>query len=45
MGLSFLRRHYLGPAPDESTLLLSYASMPESALRTALRTLAAIIEG
>ncbi|GLQ53885.1 PLP-dependent aminotransferase family protein [Devosia nitrariae] len=45
MGLSFLRRHYLGAAPDESTLLLSYASMPESALRTALRTLATIVDG
>ena len=43
MGLGFIRRHYLGPAPDESTLLLSYASIPESALRTALRTLAGII--
>jgi hypothetical protein len=44
MGLSFLRRHYLGAAPDESTLLLSYANLPESALRTALRTLATIID-
>ena len=44
MGLSFMRRHYLGAAPEESTLLLSYSSMPESALRTALRTLASIIE-
>jgi GntR family transcriptional regulator/MocR family aminotransferase len=43
MGLSFLRRHYLGAAPDESTLLLSYAGMPESALRTALRTLATLV--
>lgn len=43
IGLSFLRGHYLGAAPDESTLLLNYASMPESALRTALRALAAII--
>ena len=43
MGLGFLRRHYLGAAPDESTLLLSYASMPESTLRSALRTLAGII--
>jgi GntR family transcriptional regulator/MocR family aminotransferase len=45
IGLSFMRRHYLGAAPDESTLLLSYASMPESALRTALRTLASMING
>jgi GntR family transcriptional regulator/MocR family aminotransferase len=44
MGLSFMRRHYLGAAPEESTLLLSYSTMPESALRTALRTLASIIE-
>ena len=44
MGLSFMRRHYLGAAPDESTLLLSYAGMPESALRTALRTLATIVD-
>ena len=43
MGLSFMRRHYLGTAPDESTLLLSYASMPESILCTALRTLASIV--
>ena len=43
MGLSFLRGHYLDDAPEESTLLLCYASMPESSLRTALRTLAAII--
>lgn len=44
IGLSFLRKHYLGAAPDESTLLLSYSSMPESALRTALRTLATIVD-
>jgi GntR family transcriptional regulator/MocR family aminotransferase len=44
MGLSFLRKHYLGAAPDESTLLLSYANMPESALRTALRTLATLVD-
>lgn len=43
IGLSFMRRHYLGPAPDESTLLLSYASMPEPALRAALRTLAPML--
>lgn len=43
IGLSFMRRHYLGAAPAESTLLLNYASMPESALRTALRTLAPMI--
>jgi GntR family transcriptional regulator/MocR family aminotransferase len=43
IGLSFLRRHYLGAAPDESTMLLSYASMPESALRTTLRTLATLV--
>lgn len=45
MGLAFLSRHYLGLAPEESTLLLSYANMPETALRTALRTLVTIIEG
>lgn len=44
MGVTFMRRHYLGKAPDESTLLLSYAQMPETALRTALRTLVGIIE-
>lgn len=43
MGVSFLRRHYLGDAPDASTLLLSYAGMPESVLRTALRTLAGLV--
>ena len=45
MGLSFIRQHYLGPAPDESTLLLSYASMPESVLRSAIRALAGIVTG
>jgi GntR family transcriptional regulator/MocR family aminotransferase len=45
MGVSFLRRHYVGPAPDESTLLLSYANLSESALRTGLHTLAGIVAG
>ncbi len=45
MGLSFLRRHYIGPAPDESTLLLSYANLSEAALRTGLHTLAGIVAG
>lgn len=45
MGVAFLRRHYLGEAPAESTLLLSYAQMPETALRTALRTLVGLLEG
>lgn len=45
LGLSFLRRHHIGPTPAESTMLLSYANMPESALRTGLRSLAAIITG
>ncbi|MET3901233.1 GntR family transcriptional regulator/MocR family aminotransferase [Devosia sp. UYZn731] len=44
MGLGFLRRHYLGGAPEESTLLLSYANMPESALRSGVRTLATILD-
>ncbi|HEV2513954.1 MAG TPA: PLP-dependent aminotransferase family protein [Devosia sp.] len=44
MGVTFLRRHYLGTAPEASTLLLSYAQMPERALRTALRTLVGLIE-
>ena len=44
MGLAFLRNHHLGAAPEESTLLLSYANMPEAALRTALRTLATILD-
>ena len=43
MGVSFLRRHYIGPAPDESTLLLSYANLSESALRTGLSALAGIL--
>lgn len=38
-----MRAHYIGAAPDESTLLLSYANMPESALRAGLRTLATIL--
>jgi GntR family transcriptional regulator/MocR family aminotransferase len=45
IGVSFMRQHYIGAAPDESTLLLSYANMPESALRTGLRTLAMIVGG
>ena len=45
MGVNFMRPHYLGPSPEESTLLLSYATMPESVLRTALGTLAGIIGG
>ncbi len=44
MGLSFLRRHYLGTAPPESTMLLSYAGMAEPTLRMAVRALAAIID-
>lgn len=44
MGVSFLTRHYLGPAPDGSTLLLSYANLSESGLRTGLRTLAGILD-
>lgn len=43
IGLSFARRHYLGEAPDASTLLLSYANMTEAALRTAVRALGAIM--
>lgn len=45
MGLNFIRRHYLGPTPETSTLLLSYANMPESGLRSSVRTLAGIIAG
>lgn len=45
MGVSFLRQHYIGAAPDESTVLLSYANLPESAIRTGLRTLAKIVDG
>jgi GntR family transcriptional regulator/MocR family aminotransferase len=44
IGLSFMRQHYIGTAPDESTLLLSYANMPESALRAGLRALATIVD-
>jgi GntR family transcriptional regulator/MocR family aminotransferase len=43
IGLTFLRRHYLGAAPEESTLLLSYANMPEAALRAAFRTLVTLL--
>lgn len=45
IGVSFMREHYIGAAPDESTMLLSYANMPESALRAGLRTLATIVDG
>lgn len=45
MGLTFMRRHYLGAAPEASTLLLSYAHMPETALRTAFRTLVGLLDG
>ncbi|GLQ10615.1 GntR family transcriptional regulator [Devosia yakushimensis] len=44
IGVSFMREHYIGAVPDQSTLLLSYANMPESALRTGLRALAMIID-
>lgn len=44
MGLSFIRRHYIGAAPEHSTLLLSYANLPESALRTGIRALATIVD-
>lgn len=44
MGLIFMRPHYLGTAPEESTLLLSYANMPEAALRTSVRALATIVK-
>jgi GntR family transcriptional regulator / MocR family aminotransferase len=45
MGVSFLRRHYIGAAPEESTLLLSYANMSEATLGTALRTLVTMLDG
>ncbi|HHY49829.1 MAG TPA: PLP-dependent aminotransferase family protein, partial [Alphaproteobacteria bacterium] len=45
VSVSFLRAHYIGAAPEESTLLLSYASLDASALRTGLRTLAKIVAG
>ena len=45
MGLSFMRKHYLGAAPEHSTLLLSYANMPETTLRTALSTLISMLNG
>ena len=44
MGVGFLRRHYLDAAPEESTLLLSYAKMPEAILRTAFRTLVTLLD-
>lgn len=45
MGVAFLRRHYPGPAPEHSTLLLSYANMSETTLRTALSTLIGLFDG
>jgi GntR family transcriptional regulator/MocR family aminotransferase len=45
VGLSFLRKHYIGAAPEQSILLLSYANLAESALRTGVRALAAIVTG
>ncbi|MGB3335613.1 MAG: PLP-dependent aminotransferase family protein [Devosia sp.] len=44
MGVAFLRKHYLGAAPEESTLLLSYANMSEATLRNALRTLVTMLD-
>ena len=44
MGVGFLRRHYLNAAPEESTLLLSYANMPEAILRSAFRTLVLLLD-
>ncbi|MEO6013713.1 MAG: PLP-dependent aminotransferase family protein [Devosia sp.] len=44
IGLSFLRKHYLRAAPADSALLLSYANMSESAIRTGLRTIAALLD-
>ena len=44
MGVGFLRRHYIDAAPEESTLLLSYANMPEAKLRTAFRTLVTLLD-
>ena len=44
MGVAFMRRHYLDAAPEESTLLLSYANMPEAILRTAFRTLVSLLD-
>jgi GntR family transcriptional regulator/MocR family aminotransferase len=44
IGVAFLRKHYLAAAPEESTLLLSYANMSEAALRTALRALVSMLD-
>lgn len=45
IGLRFMSHHYLGRAPRESTLLLSYSGRSESAIRTGIRGLAAVLEG
>lgn len=45
MGVRFLRPHYFGAAPEESTLLLSYANLSASGLRAGVRTLARLIAG
>jgi GntR family transcriptional regulator/MocR family aminotransferase len=45
IGLSFLRKHYLGTPPAHSALLLSYANLPESAIRTSVRAVASILLG
>ncbi|OEO32840.1 hypothetical protein VW23_009625 [Devosia insulae DS-56] len=44
IGVAFMRRLYLGVAPEASTLLLSYANMPEAVLRTAFRTLVGLLD-
>jgi len=44
IGVTFMRRQYLGVAPETSTLLLSYANMPEPTLRTAFRTLVGLLD-
>jgi GntR family transcriptional regulator/MocR family aminotransferase len=40
----FMTPHYLGPQPDHSTMLLSYARMSESDIRAGVRGLKAALE-
>jgi GntR family transcriptional regulator / MocR family aminotransferase len=45
IGIRFMDDHFMGPRPKTSTLLLSYAGLPESAIRSGIRGLAAVLEG
>jgi GntR family transcriptional regulator/MocR family aminotransferase len=45
IGISFMTRHFLGPSPKRSTLLLSYAGLSEAGLRAGIKGVAAVLAG